>query len=115
MTLPQWIRAARKFKGWSQEKLGEELGLTKGNVSAWETDRHEPSYGQMKKIAELTGYPFLDSDIGKATGNWPLSDDVLAALRRAKPETRSGIETYARFALGLPAVESNGKPQDQAA
>lgn len=38
----------------TQTDLGDALGVTKGNVSAWENGRHEPSYTQMLKIAELT-------------------------------------------------------------
>ncbi|MFM0630738.1 helix-turn-helix domain-containing protein [Paraburkholderia xenovorans] len=55
MELKDWIRAARKAAGLTQEQLGERLGLTKGNVSAWENARHEPSYAQLQQIADLSG------------------------------------------------------------
>lgn len=56
MELREWVKAARKHKNWTQTQLGDELGVTKGNVSAWEVGRHEPSYGQMQKISDLTSY-----------------------------------------------------------
>lgn len=62
MEIKDWVLAARKHKGWTQTQLGDELGLTKGNISAWEKGRHEPGHGQMVKIAELTGFPFLTHD-----------------------------------------------------
>jgi phage repressor protein C with HTH and peptisase S24 domain len=52
----EWVRAARTAAGLTQEQLGNELGVTKGNVSGWENGRHEPSYSQLLKIEMLTGY-----------------------------------------------------------
>lgn len=33
------------------------MGVTKGNVSAWENGRHEPGWSQIIKISDLSGYP----------------------------------------------------------
>ncbi|HDR9184578.1 TPA: helix-turn-helix domain-containing protein [Burkholderia vietnamiensis] len=55
MELKDWIRASRNGAKLTQEQLGERLGVTKGNVSAWENGRHEPSYAQLQQIAEITG------------------------------------------------------------
>jgi transcriptional regulator with XRE-family HTH domain len=55
--LNEWIKAARKRAELTQEQLGERLDVTKGNVSAWENGRHQPSYSQLKRIEEITGYP----------------------------------------------------------
>jgi transcriptional regulator with XRE-family HTH domain len=55
-----WIRDARKHWGRSQEALGEAMALTKGNISAWENNRHSPSIQQLTKISELTGYSLPD-------------------------------------------------------
>lgn len=62
--LATYIRSARKAKGLSQEQIGSALGVTKGNVSAWENDRHEPSISQLKKLALETGLPIPPSVIG---------------------------------------------------
>lgn len=60
--IAEWIKEARKKCGLSQESLGEKLGKTKGNVSAWENGRHEPSFKQIAQIGEITKYP-LPKDI----------------------------------------------------
>lgn len=57
MKLNDWVSTARKHAKLTQEQLGEALGVTKANVSAWENARHEPSYGQLQIIAKKTGYP----------------------------------------------------------
>lgn len=57
------MREARKNSGWSQEALGDAMSITKGNVSAWENNRHQPSIPQLLKISQLTGHP-LPSELG---------------------------------------------------
>jgi len=52
----EWVRAARTHAMLTQTQLGESLGLTKGNISAWEKGRHEPSYANLLKIAEVTRF-----------------------------------------------------------
>lgn len=56
MKIHEWVKAARAHAKLSQEKLGEHLGVTKGNVSAWENARHEPGFSQLRRIAAFTGY-----------------------------------------------------------
>lgn len=60
MEIKEWVKAARKHKGLTQDQFGEALGMTKANVSGWETARHEPSFLQMKRVVALTGYPMPD-------------------------------------------------------
>lgn len=57
MGLANWVRTARVKGGFTQDRLGELLGVTKANISAWENGRHDPSVEQMEKISELTGEP----------------------------------------------------------
>lgn len=42
--------------------------MTKGNISGWENNRHEPSYQQMLRISYLTGYPLPHLSPGMPTG-----------------------------------------------
>lgn len=56
MDIGSWVNAARLHARLTQAQLGERLGVTKGNISAWENGRHEPSFGNLRKIAEITGY-----------------------------------------------------------
>lgn len=55
--LGAWVRSVRLSAELTQEQLGEKLGVTKGNVSAWETGKHEPSVAQVQRIAEVTRRP----------------------------------------------------------
>ena len=57
MKISDWVKAARKHKGWSQEQLGECIGRTKANVGHWETGKHAPSLDQVAAISMATGYP----------------------------------------------------------
>lgn len=57
MEIKDWIVRARKHAKITQQGLGDALSLTKGNISAWENGRHEPSFDQLKRIAEITLYP----------------------------------------------------------
>lgn len=61
MKINEWVKEARTHAKFSQEKLGELLSCTKGNVSGWETGRHLPSFEQMVLISKETGYPLPDS------------------------------------------------------
>lgn len=84
MDIGDWIRSARKMAGVNQEQLGEALGVTKGNVSAWENNRHEPSYSQMLKIAERAGWKIpLPGAPTTAGASWPfrrITADQVAGL-----------------------------------
>lgn len=62
MDIPKWVRAARKNKNFTQEQLATRLNLTKANISAWETGRHQPGHNQLVMIASLTGYPLMPHD-----------------------------------------------------
>jgi transcriptional regulator with XRE-family HTH domain len=85
MEIREWVKAARQAGGLTQEALGSAIGVTKSNVSGWENGRHEPSYGQMQRIEELTGYPMPNS-------KWPfpmVSQDRWMAL---SPEARGYVQ-----------------------
>jgi SOS-response transcriptional repressor LexA len=56
MNISTWINLARKHAGMNQEELALKLGVTKGNVSAWERGRHKPRLEQTVKLAAVTGY-----------------------------------------------------------
>lgn len=56
MNIAQWVKASREVAEMSQDVLAEHLGKTRGNISAWENGRHEPSFAQILEIAKLTGH-----------------------------------------------------------
>lgn len=53
MNIGEWIKRARKAAGLTGEQLGDQLGVGKANVSSWEHGRHDASYRQVIKIAQL--------------------------------------------------------------
>lgn len=65
----EWVREARTKAKLSQEKLGELLSCTKGNVSGWENDRHQPSYEQMVLISQISGLPIPGQATDAAAGS----------------------------------------------
>jgi transcriptional regulator with XRE-family HTH domain len=69
MKIGEWVREARKARGWSQETLAEKLGREKANISHWETGKHEPSFGQLLLIRDLTGHPLHDVGVDPS---WPM-------------------------------------------
>lgn len=75
MELKDWIRSARKMAGLTQARLGEALGVTKGNVSAWENGLHEASYAQLQQIAKIAHMPLPGGEYKHATaaGDTPIN------------------------------------------
>lgn len=49
------VRMLRLEKGWSQAKLGEELGISRQSVHSIETGKFDPSLPLAFRIAELFG------------------------------------------------------------
>jgi transcriptional regulator with XRE-family HTH domain len=114
MDVGAWIKAARKHGGLTQDQVGERLGVSKSNVSAWENNRHEPSYRQMLAMARFTGYalPYDDSPpvgieliasepLDVAGSHW--RDELLQALgtllATIQPSLRSAVaDTLAGWA-----------------
>lgn len=57
MDLAAWVHAARTHAKMTMQELGDALHRTKGAVFHWESGTVQPSFEQVVKISELTGYP----------------------------------------------------------
>lgn len=55
--IPSFVKKVREKLDMKQPKFAEFMGCTKGNVSAWEKGRHQPSYLQLLKMSEISGVP----------------------------------------------------------
>lgn len=59
--IPKRIKELRTQKGWSQTKLGVEIGLDEGTASArinrYEKGVHVPDYSTLKKLAAVLDVP----------------------------------------------------------
>lgn len=71
----EWIRAARLSAEMTQTELAEAMGVTKGNVSAWENARHEASHEQLLRIAQITKTETqlegIDKPLATPSVRWP--------------------------------------------
>ena len=47
------LKSARKAGGYTQASLATALGVTKGTVAMWETDKRHPSYEKLAEISDL--------------------------------------------------------------
>ncbi|WP_187470992.1 helix-turn-helix transcriptional regulator [Luteimonas viscosa] len=65
------LKQFRDARGWSQERVGFELEVSKATVSKWETGRAQPSLAHLAKIRRLYASDGLTLDY--------LVDDTFAA------------------------------------
>lgn len=105
MEMKSWIRLARKKAGLTQEQLAEKLGLTKGNISAWENGRHEASFAQLEAIAQLSGLPIGQdaSQVANAGSMmaWQKEDAARLSALFAQHRGRLSVEEFSRrFEIG---------------
>lgn len=110
MDMKLWIRLARKKAGLTQEQLADKLGLTKGNISAWENGRHEASFAQLNAIAELSGLPLeyeAPTAVPRSLETWQVDDATrLKALFEARKGRFSLEEFGRRFEVGSQSIVS---------
>lgn len=79
MTLGDKILKLRKQKGWSQDKLGDKIGVYGRRVSLYENNKSTPSAETLQKIADVFGVSldYLLSDSPKNLSSIPLKDPSL--------------------------------------
>ena len=53
MTLSEKILMLRKQKGWSQEELAEQLGVSRQSVSKWESGTSLPDLNRILDLSRL--------------------------------------------------------------
>lgn len=52
-TFPERLKSLRTEKGWSQQRLADELKLSKSSINMYERGEREPSFETMEAIADL--------------------------------------------------------------
>lgn len=110
MTLGERIKQLRKQHGLTQTDLANQLDVTKGTVSTWETDSRKPSF---ETLDELCGMFRVNMDylMGRSDDATPrmLSGDEfeLLALSAVEEDLTDNALKYARLdQYGRDAVES---------
>ena len=53
MSFAEKLMELRKQKGWSQEELGDKLGVTRQTVSKWELGATTPEMEKLAAISDL--------------------------------------------------------------
>lgn len=89
MDLKVWVKAAREHGKLTIEQLAAAMGRSKAAAGFWETGTTRPSYAQIKKISEITGWPMPDTEPA------PSMSELDAARAKRWPYTRIDYEKLA--------------------
>lgn len=87
MTLGEKLLNLRKARGWSQEELADQIGVTRQAVSRWESDAAKPDADRIIALCRIYG---ISADYLLLEG---------AAGETGQPTTRGGLS--ARQLLGI--------------
>ncbi len=92
MKMAERIVAERKIKGWTQEKLAEEVGRDTGTVASWEQGRVVPPFKCMVKLADL-----FDCDLDYLTGRIDVKAHNIETMCEISGLTPKAAETIVKF------------------
>lgn len=87
----QFLAELRKEKEWTQEQLGERLGVTNKTVSRWENGNYLPPVEMLQLLSE-----FYDLTINEILSAQRLSPDQ---YQQKAEENLKGIVSTSRFSL----------------
>ena len=93
------IRRLRIAHGYTQEKLGELLGVTAMAVSQWENGRAVPRMGAIERMAQVFGVrksAIVDEVTYTTITIAPDEDELLSLYRRMDARARSDLLAIAR-------------------
>lgn len=108
MTFSEKLTELRKSHGWSQEELGERLGVTRQTVSKWELGSTTPEMEKLAAMGELFGITLDELVYGgrdDAAGEVP-GQKIIAVK---KPRFVNGEFRSEKKVLGKPLVHINCK------
>ena len=100
MKFSEKLMELRKSRGWSQEQLGEQLGVTRQTVSKWELGDTTPEMEKLAAMSEIFGVTTDELIKGETPEQAPLAEDK--APRRFHYEYKSKKSWH-----GLPLVHVN--------
>lgn len=121
MEIDKWVVAAREAKELTQGQLADRLGVTRGNVSAWENRRHEPSLTQIRKISAICGLDaaalLTDDDSGvtrlPVKDEWPFSFPI-SVIEKLSPPRRRELELIMLGFIAESSILAGGKSAEKA-
>lgn len=94
MTFAEKLTELRKQNGWSQEELGERLGVTRQTVSKWELGLTTPEMEKLAAMSELFGISL---------------DDLVKGDRTIEESKEQKIETFTETRKGIRFVNGEYK------
>ena len=106
MNLAEKITSLRKQKGWSQEELASQLGISRQSISKWESGSSIPDIENIIFLSKIFGvstdYLLKDDDIvNEETSETPESKDTLPKKHVSRDEAYSFLTTKKRFSLKI--------------
>ena len=101
------LRAARNNLGWSQQRLGDEIGVSKGAISRWESDQDQPQFSFLVPLRTALRVSLDELVCGDSVRRPGVAEDgrpydlpneeewtVLRALRRMTLGQRRGLIAF---------------------
>ena len=88
MNFAEHLMALRKQRGWSQEELGSQIGVTRQTVSKWEMGQSTPELEKLVELSRLFGMS-IDRLVGL---EGPKREEV--ALPISKHARRCGLWAF---------------------
>lgn len=104
MNFAEHLMTLRRQRGWSQEELGDQIGVTRQTVSKWEMGQSTPELEKLVELSRLFGMS-IDQLVGlEETGE----EGSASSYRQARSEARS-LGVYYEYispvkVFGLPLI-----------
>lgn len=83
MKFSEKLAELRRSKGWSQEQLGEKLGVTRQTISKWELGTTTPDMDKLAAMSDLFG--ITTDELIKGTDGKPASAGSIPLNERKRP------------------------------
>ena len=104
MTIGEKILNLRKARGWSQEELAEQIGVSRQAVSRWESDSAKPDADKIIAICDLFGvsadYLLRDIERKEKDAMEPTVQKNTAVTRKKSSMTWMCINGLISFTVG---------------
>lgn len=102
MNFAEHLMSLRKQRGWSQEELGNQIGVTRQTVSKWEMGQSTPELEKLVELSRLFGMS-IDRLVGLEG-----EEGVASSYRQTRSEVRS-LGVYYEYispikVFGLPLI-----------
>jgi len=87
MTMGEKILKLRKARGWNQEDLAEQIGVSRQAVSRWESDSAKPDADKIVAICDLFGIStdYLLRDVTREADSGDVEKEIRNPLRTLSP------------------------------